>query len=385
MRSLHADGRSRRAIWFLLIPAAVLAAWTAWFLGAHVSRYEVTDRARLEVNQSVHLLQAPIAGRVMSSGLVMGREIREGDVVLELDAAPQQLQLQESKARLAAVEPQVAALRAEIAAQEKAQQEDLRSSEAALDQARAQVRDAEAQANLATLEAERNAKLRQAKLIAERDYEAAQATARSRRAAVEAMQAAVTRQERDLHRSESDRRANIEDLRSQVESLEGDRLTTAKTIDRLAFEITRRRVLAPVSGRFGEVTTLRPGGYVVEGDKLGAIVPSGDLRVIAEFAPPAALGRIHAGQPAEMRLQGFPWTQFGSIPAHVTMVGGEIRDGTVRVELAVDSSRTSIPLQHGLPGTVEVQVENVSPATLLLRAAGQMISTPKTSFNRQSP
>jgi len=273
MRSLHADGRSRRAIWFLLIPAVVLTAWTAWFLGAHVSRYEVTDRARLEVDQAVHVLQAPIAGRVIASGLVMGRQVQAGDLVLELDAAPQQLQLQESRAHLAALDWQIAALAGKGA------------------------------------------------------------------------------------------------LRGQGQTLESERVTTAKTIELLAFEITRRRILAPVSGKFGEVAILGPGASVAAGDKLCAIIPSGELRVIAEFAPSAALGRIRAGQHAHLRLQGF-----GSIPAHVTGVGGEIRDGTVRVELAVDPS-TTIPLQNGLPGTVEVQVENVSPATLLLRAA----------FNRQTP
>ncbi|HZU51206.1 MAG TPA: HlyD family efflux transporter periplasmic adaptor subunit, partial [Sphingomicrobium sp.] len=184
--------------------------------------------------------------------------------------------------------------------------------------------------------------------------------------------------------SGSDREAAIHDLRSQVEALEADRLTTQKTIQRVQFEITRRRIVAPVSGKFGEVAILRSGAYVAEGEKLGTIIPSGELRVIADFPPPSALGRIHPGQPAHLRLQGFPWTQFGSVPTHVTSVAGEVRDGYVRVELAVDRSVNSIPLQHGLPGTVEVQVENVTPAALLLRAAGQMIATPKTPFARQA-
>jgi len=385
MRSLHADGRSRRAIWFLLIPVVVLAAWTTWFVKSHVARYEVTDRARLEVDQAVHVMQAPISGRIVYSGLVLGRELKAGDLVVEIEAGPQQLQLQESKTRRTALEPQIAALLGEIAAQERALEDDRRSSEASLDQARAQYRDAEAQSHVATTEAERMAKLRQEKLIPERDYEAAQATARSRRAAAEATEAAITKLERDLRKNQNDRQADIQDLRSQVQQLEGDRLTTGKTIDRLAYEITRRRIAAPVSGKLGEVAVLRPGGYVAEGDKLGAIIPSGELRVIAEFPPPAALGRIRAGQPGHLRLQGFPWTQFGSVPTRVTSVGGEVRDGYVRVELAVDRTMTSIPLQHGLPGTVEIEVENVSPATMLLRAAGQMVSAPKTPFNRQTP
>jgi membrane fusion protein (multidrug efflux system) len=73
-------------------------------------------------------------------------------------------------------------------------------------------------------------------------------------------------------------------------------------------------------------------------------------------------------------LNGFPWAQFGVLHATVSRVAGEIHDGKVHVELALNpTSGSRIPLQHGLPGTVEVSVERVSPAEMLLRSAGQAI------------
>ncbi len=58
----------------------------------------------------------------------------------------------------------------------------------------------------------------------------------------------------------------------------------------------------------------------------------------------------------------------------------------MRVELVVHARSVSrIPLQHGLQGAVEVEVERVSPARLALRAAGQLVSAPRTSFESQSP
>ena len=46
----------------------------------------------------------------------------------------------------------------------------------------------------------------------------------------------------------------------------------------------------------------------------------------------------------------------------------EVRDGQIRVELAFLTDPASpIPFQHGLPGTVEVEVERVSPAALVRR------------------
>jgi multidrug resistance efflux pump len=116
---------------------------------------------------------------------------------------------------------------------------------------------------------------------------------------------------------------------------------------------------------------------VQEGDRLAAIVPRGDLQVVADFPPPSALGRIQPGQPARLRLEGFPWTQYGSLAATVSRVASEVRNGRVRVELSVDVDQASpIPLQHGLPGSVEVQVERVAPATLVLRTAGKLLAHP---------
>ncbi len=161
-----------------------------------------------------------------------------------------------------------------------------------------------------------------------------------------------------------------------VAKLEADAATSTATIRRLEGNLERRRILAPVSGRLGECATLRLGAHIGEGQQLGVILPDGRLQVVAEFEPSAALGKIYPGQPASVRLQGFPWAQYGTVAARVSRVAGEIRDGKVRVELAVNSIQHSrIRFQHGLPGSVEIQVERVSPAVLVLRSAGQFMGT----------
>jgi membrane fusion protein (multidrug efflux system) len=103
------------------------------------------------------------------------------------------------------------------------------------------------------------------------------------------------------------------------------------------------------------------------------VVPRGQPRAVALF-PVAAVGRVRPGQPARLRLDGFPWTQYGVLTARVADVGDEAREGLIRVELSLDHDPTSaIPLGNGLPGTAEVEVDHVSPATLVLRAAGQYL------------
>jgi membrane fusion protein (multidrug efflux system) len=113
-------------------------------------------------------------------------------------------------------------------------------------------------------------------------------------------------------------------------------------------------------------------------DRVGVIVPPGTPHAVGLF-PAAAVGRIHPGQPARLRLEGFAWTQYGTLGATVQALGNEAKDGLVRVELSLDPDLTSrIPREHGLPGTVEVEIERISPAVLVLRAAGHLF-TPRAA------
>lgn len=110
---------------------------------------------------------------------------------------------------------------------------------------------------------------------------------------------------------------------------------------------------------------------VAAGQKLATVVPAGELMVVAEFEPSAALGKVRPGQTARLRLDGFPWAQYGSLAATVTQVAGELREQRIRVELTPAAALPgAFALQHGLPGAVEVDIEQVAPAVLALRAAG---------------
>ena len=74
-----------------------------------------------------------------------------------------------------------------------------------------------------------------------------------------------------------------------------------------------------------------------------------------------------AGQRARLRLDGFPWTQYGHVDATVTRVASETREQRVRVELTVRRRRPTprSRSQHGMPGVVEIEVERVAPLALL--------------------
>ena len=75
MRALAAD-RGRWSLTGLLMVCALLGGWGAWFVGARVAVYEVTPTARLEVDQAVHPIATPVAGRIVATYLVVGRAVQ---------------------------------------------------------------------------------------------------------------------------------------------------------------------------------------------------------------------------------------------------------------------------------------------------------------------
>jgi membrane fusion protein (multidrug efflux system) len=199
-------------------------------------------------------------------------------------------------------------------------------------------------------------------------------------AALDASSAEARRLDADAQTRNSQNQAQIQSLASAVIALNGDMATITATIERLKLDIDKHVVRSPVSGRIGEAAPLRVGANIAPGQKLGTVVPQGQLMIVADFAPAAVLGRIKPGQLARLRLDGFPWAQYGSIDATVSRVAGEIRDGQARVEFALDPVAARNPLlQHGLPGSIEVGVDRAAPALMILRAAGQSLSTPSQS------
>lgn len=379
LRSLQAESFARLAAG-LLIAACLAGAWASWSVLAHVTLYELSSSARIEVEQAATPLQSPLAGRVLTVHLPIGHEIEAGDILLELDSKTEQIELSQESARLAALGPQIRALREQAVAEEEARGQEKTAGRAAAEQSLAGVREAEAPARFADNDEDRLRQLRAEGLIPERDYQRSKAEMQRAHAAADSQRLAVNRLEQEQQTRQSDRLARLKSLATEIARVETQIPALEVSIARLKYEIDRRHVRAPVSGRLGEAAVLRPGAMIREGERLAVIVPSSRLAVIAQFAPPAALGRIRPGQTARLRLDGFPWAQYGIVTATVTRVAGEVRDGTVRVELAVDRSAPAIPLQHGLPGTVEVEVERATPASLILRNAGRVFAAPRAVF-----
>jgi membrane fusion protein (multidrug efflux system) len=376
IRSLEADGSRRRVVELLI--AVLLVAWASWFFLGWVTVYEVTDpgRARLEVTTTAHAVVAHVGGRVEKINFTIGQPVEWRAVLVILDSKDELLAIEKHNAMRDAAVKQRGELEFVISNEQKTLIARGKARIAAIKEADAQAAEAKASGEYPEKELARSKQLyaRHSESLANLEKSTANATFWQYRFQTLKLAAVVVRKDRLVQECEG--RTRLAELKLRAVELEGKAAIEEAEISQLKYEIEKRTIRAPVAGRVGEVVAKFQVGSVVNiADKLGAIVPDGKTRVVAQF-PAASIGRIQPGQLGQLRLDGFPWTQYGTIPVKVAEVGNEASDGFIRVELAVAANSASpIPVGHGLQGSVEVAVEQVSPFILVLRAAGQFLGT----------
>ena len=90
VRAFQTDGMTPTVLGLILI-AALLVFWSGWLVFGRVSVDEISATARLEVER-VHPVAATVGGRIVASYLSLGRRVRSGDVLLEIEAGREELE-----------------------------------------------------------------------------------------------------------------------------------------------------------------------------------------------------------------------------------------------------------------------------------------------------
>ena len=178
-------------------------------------------------------------------------------------------------------------------------------------------------------------------VVSEAELARARNEAEQRRSEAAGLGIARDRLASERTRDEADRAAALRDADRRMASLEGDLAAQEAIVRRLEEESRWRSIRAPFAGQIGELARLEAGALIQPGRHLGTIVPVRRLEVLGGFPPATALGRIRPGQRAEVRLDAFPWTEFGALPARVERVSSELREGRIWVELTLEPGPAS--------------------------------------------
>lgn len=369
LRSIRSDGFGLASAG-ALAALVLLAVWATWFVRARVDVLVTCAGARVALESTLYSIEAPVAGRVAHSALGLGREVRAGEVLVELDTGALELEASEERTRAASAQAELAALEAQRALERGAVERRAAVAAAVREEERIRRASLALDLELARSEVVRLERLAADGIVSELDLERARGVVRQGELALELHGASEARRGREEERSQGETEARLAALERELERQRGLLAAAEAHLARLTHALDEHHIRAPRDGTLAEVRALAPGSGVQAGERLAALAASGALGVVADFPPADALGRIAVGQRARLRLDGFPWSRHGTLGLTVARVGGEPHEGRVRVEFTLDPTGSAIPLQHGLPGVVEVVVERVSPAELVLQHAG---------------
>jgi membrane fusion protein (multidrug efflux system) len=337
-----AAGKERKRKKLLLIAAAVFLlaglAWLAWYLLVG-QWYESTDDAY--VGGNVVQITPQVAGTVLAVAADDTEHVKEGQVLVRLDAADARIALEQAEASLARTVRQVRTLFAGSAQAEAALAQ--RASELA--RARADLAPREQLAGIGGVSQEELKHAREA-------VAAAQAAVRAAEEQVTASRALVDRTTVADH---------------------PDVLAAAAKVHEAYLDNARTAIPAPVSGVVAR-RSVQVGQRVAAGTPLMAIVPLDNVWVDANFKE-GQLRYLRVGQPAKVeadlygghaeyegRIVGFgagTGAAFALLPAQ-NATGNWIKVvQRVPVRIALDPAQVrEHPLQVGLSMTVEVDTHS---------------------------
>lgn len=140
----------------------------------------------------------------------------------------------------------------------------------------------------------------------------------------------------------------------RIRASESEIASTEGKIEILEDKISLTSILMPVAGTVAELKTKDSGELLNAGAVVASIVPEGvPLEVMASL-PSRDIGFVSAGLPAQVKVDAYPFEQYGTLPAQVSKVipnVGKDENFTILLSLEkdkIDSDGKTISLFPGL-------------------------------------
>jgi len=273
-----------RKLKLLLAGAALLVVLIAviFYYFIFIAPYESTDDAFID--DYVTMISSRVPGQVARLVITDNQEVKEGDVLLEIDPRDYEASLSQAQADLAAAR-----------SQREQSQAQVEVSEAKVAQGQAAVLAAGAEAQRATNDLQRYEAV-ESRAVSQSAFDLAQAQSQAATANLEAARSQVKAAEAEVDLSE----AGVGTATATVQQAEAK-------LQQAELNLSYTKIVAPRDGRV-TARTVQLGNYVQPGQILLTLVPR-DVWVVANFKE-TQLTYMRAGQPVKLRLDAFPNRKF---------------------------------------------------------------------------
>lgn len=177
---------------------------------------------------------------------------------------------------------------------------------------------------------------------------------------VESGRAAIEQAERRMGQHTANYRAQ---LRTERIEAERERSRLAQEIEKLRHRRSLAELRSPADGVVKDLATHTPGSVLAPGAVLMTLVPEGESLLAEVWLQNQDAGFVRAGQPAKVKLAGFPFQRYGMLEGRVLRISADSTDRAAAdparapayayralVELAAQELRVGEAVHRLLPG-----------------------------------
>jgi len=411
--------------WSRVGGAILVITFFALLLLCSVLRYKVTVRAQAAIRPAgeLRIVQAQVEGPILEILVTQDQRVEEGSVVAYVDDSHLRteqnklqtvienasLQLVQLQAQLTALDRQIVAeqdllerrqstARAELRLRERERQQLLATTAA-------DVREAQAEVDLAREELLRFRSLAERGVISERELREQEVKLNSTEAQLSRVQAALNPSAADIEIASE----NIVQQRAQGEAtlamllrerqqllrlMTGNETTLEnyeEDLSQIASDISDAVIRAPVSGVIQEFTLRNRGQMVQKGELVARIALADNALEVKAFVAIQDIGDVAVGQRVFMRVSACPYPDYGTLQATVTAISPDALTSQItsrRIErgarfgsmtgydvtarpdtLILENGGRSCEIQAGMEGRVDIVSREETVLQFLLRKA----------------
>lgn len=178
---------------------------------------------------------------------------------------------------------------------------------------------------------------------------------------------------------------------SKIAELVNEEAIVSEDIKKVRNQLERTRIVAPVTGTVHDMKFLNPSSVVAPGAVVASIIPDGTNRIVEARVRPTDIGFVKQGQKAEIKLQPYDSSIYGSVPGIVTSISPttfqdpDDRQYYYRVRIAlerqyVDQAKEKFPILPGMTVIADIQ----GPKRSVLRYLFQPITRTINSAFREA-
>jgi len=158
---------------------------------------------------------------------------------------------------------------------------------------------------------------------------------------------------------ESQRLTELTEVENRITALEQERIKADK-------KVTLQKLVSPVTGKVHQLVIHTIGGVVTPAQELMRIVPEQDAIEVEAWLQNKDIGFVHEGQAAEIKVETFPFTKYGTIDSEIKTLSNDATADehlglvyATRVKMAKTTMRVNdktVNLSPGMAVTVEMNM-----------------------------